>query len=567
MKRFKKRASKKKKKKKSQQPLGQTLLETVDREEPETVLEEPRRISESRLWSIQEDYYGQLGTKAFEHATPFFVTNSVTTAECYADLMISFLRDYSNQLEPEEPIYIVEMGSGLGRFGFYLVKELNRKKDYFEELKFLDLRVVLTDMAELNVDFWGSHPALAPHVEAGRLDFAVFCPEEDREVHLRVSGEVLKSGDGRRNPTLTIGNYFIDSIRYDQFKVLNGKFEICEIGLNKKSNKFSNPNRVDIRDVVWKKTYREVEANAAYENREWCDIIEEYREYDGVFTFPSAGLRCLENLLALSSENLLAVFLDKGFSGPSHLLHYNDHPLTVHGGSFSVCVNFDVFRRYFLNKGGKALVTHHNHLDSLQMFCGLHLKADPSATLPGMTYNFHEKVDLHNPINSVERQHYVFKPDDPSEPLPLPSILGWVKLNRYDPKSVAMIGEMLQPRVASLRHGQKLELIQLLERSWENYYHFSGEVNLPFWQALLYTALNNFERAIYFLDKVHELHGEDPVLVFMKGCCFEDLGQPDRARESYERALELDPNMKEAKTNLAGLNRGRQAAQFQAYQS
>lgn len=55
---------------------------------------------------------------AWDDKTPYYVTNSQVISESYADLITAFLLDHPPDVG--QPLYILEMGSGTGRFGYRL---------------------------------------------------------------------------------------------------------------------------------------------------------------------------------------------------------------------------------------------------------------------------------------------------------------------------------------------------------------------------------------------------------------------------------------------------------------
>ena len=140
-------------------------------------------------------------------------------AAAYAKCVIAFVRDWVKQ-HPESkkhPFYILELGTGSGRFSFYVLKTLH---EILKELALDDVSIcyVMSDFTKNNLNYYETHPALQPYLEKGMLDFAVFNPLVDTTFDLMVSGEHLHC-EQVKNPLIAIANYFFDSIPVDVFRV------------------------------------------------------------------------------------------------------------------------------------------------------------------------------------------------------------------------------------------------------------------------------------------------------------------------------------------------------------
>src|SRR5205814_414561 len=88
----------------------------------------------------------------------------------------------------------------------------------------LDIRYVITDLAERNVQFWEGHKRLRPFRDAGLLDCAVYSPEIEDSVVIRHAGITLHPGE-IRNPIIVIANCFFERVRQDLFRISDGRLE------------------------------------------------------------------------------------------------------------------------------------------------------------------------------------------------------------------------------------------------------------------------------------------------------------------------------------------------------
>ena len=62
-------------------------------------------------------------------------------------------------LDTSEPLYIVELGAGSGKFSYYMLKALEEMSSVCE-FPLGKIVFVMTDFTENNFNFWRDHPAL-----------------------------------------------------------------------------------------------------------------------------------------------------------------------------------------------------------------------------------------------------------------------------------------------------------------------------------------------------------------------------------------------------------------------
>lgn len=513
-------------------------------------LDKPRRVSESMLWKINEDFYRSLGVEAWDNRTPSFVTNSAFMAEAYADLITSALIDMAPFIDRRQPIMILDLASGIGRLGFYLLRELNRKFRYFPQTRGLPFRLVLSDFTETTAEFWEHHPHLTQYFQSGQLDTAVFRPETDTLLTLRASGEELAPGQ-LVNPMFVTANYFFDSIRHDQFRVEDGDLHECMVTLRQKPKpEHSSEERVDIRDVIVDKAYVPVKNEPYYEDPEWNQLLDFYHQnvVKGDIMIPVGGLATLANLRALSNDNLVMLASDKGYTFWEDMACFLDHPLSHHDGSFSHAVNFHGLAAPFVNRGGHYFRTTHKELNSVHTACMMTTRFpfEPNH----LAYAFLERVDRSNLINTISEQHQLYRTRAMQMNPPLYSQLCFIKMNLYDPKALDSCGKMLLQELPNLRFSLRPDVMRMVDEVWNNYFPFKGASNAPFWLGQICYHLGVYDRAAFFFDRAIEHFGEDDILWFLKGSCLEASGDKDGAHECYQRCLKLNPKMAEAREGL-----------------
>ncbi len=522
-------------------------------ESPEPLLiDEPKPLSQSMLWKIQEDYYANQGIDAWDHSVPFYITNSAFIAESYAEMIVAFLKDAYHKLDPQEPIYIVEMASGSGRFGFHLLSELSRKLPCFAKLRDLNIKVVMTDFTENNIEYWEHHEKFAPFIESGMLDFAVFRPEEFETLDLRVSG-VHVSKDTVKNPVVAMANYFFDTIRQDLFGIESKQLFEGQVALLHKS-----PDEpVHIKHVETKTTFRPLYNDNYYSEPRWNAVLKYYRHNNkkGSFLFPIGAFHCLRNLEALSNHNLVLLSSDKAFTKMEEMVSCPEHPYAIHDGAFSYMVNYHAIGRHFENSGGRYFFTT-SHDVSLHTVCCIMLNERPGESrseFEHVDYLFREKIDRCNPINSLYQEEGFLNEASKILGAPMDALLGFVRLTLCDPHAFVQCGQKILDAIPRMTYNQRQDLIWMLEETWSRYYFFKGEVNLPFWIAQVYYFLGMHDKAIAFFETTIELFGEHDALSFLIAQCHEAMNNKAMAKSHYQRALELRPDFEEAKMALSKL--------------
>ncbi|MFN8611052.1 MAG: SAM-dependent methyltransferase [Vulcanimicrobiota bacterium] len=479
-------------------------------------------VSQSGLWTIQQDYYRRLGVAAWEDKPPFHLTNSQVFTDAYAGLIIAYWRDHPP--DPDRVFYLLELGSGIGRFAYQLVRDLRRKLSYFEGLKDLRFCLVLSDIVADNLEFWRTHPKLE-ELDAW-LDFCVMEPGREDILVLEKSGRRLDPGG---QPLLLLANYVFDSMPHDEFRVTPLGLEECLIELH--------PPVGEIEQVEVRRSYAPVSQRYAPHVQA---VLEHYRQNvrEGAFTIPVAVLDCLQRLRGLAPLAVLAS--DRGFTSLERMTAYPIHPFAIHqGGCFSHMVNFHALSLGFPT----ALMTRREVLDGVQTVflgdfeCG-----------PQLRYAFEEGFARANALNHCSETYAAFR-----NKVQLRTLLGFLRLNLCDSNALAAVGKQIPGHLHNHSYGERLELLQILEESWANDYHFRGAPNLTFWLAHVYDSLRIFDRALWFYEETARRQGQDAMLLVFQAQCLHNMRQLNQARQRYRQALELVPGMAEASAGLQAL--------------
>lgn len=493
----------------------------------------PTPISQSGLWKIQRDYYQHLGMAAWDDKTPYYITNSQLIVESYAELVMAFLLDHA--VDPAHPLYLLELGSGTGRFGYHLVRELRRKFSFFPALQALNFTLILSDIVESNVEFWQQHPRLA---ELGSsVDFALMAPGAENQVWMRRAGKKLEPV---ANPLVVIANYLFDSLPHDEFRISPKEVEECLIDIVPRSERpHSSAERLDARDVDLVRSYRTIDVDSYYTEPQLREVLRHYRAHlkEGCVTIPVAALDCVERLRQLGPLVLLSS--DRGFTDPERMAVYPDHPWALHEGCFSHMVNYHALSLSFTCR----LATRRHMIDGVQTVCFSDLPEGLN-----LNYAFRERLERSNALNNANELFGLVR-DRP----PFKGLIGFIKLNLHDPNAFAVVAKRLSENVQRLSYDEHCEVVATLEGVWDNDFYFRGSPNVTFWLAHIYATLGLFEKALTFYDLTIERQGADAMLLYLKGSCWHALGHAKLARSLYQQALQRQPGMPEAVRALQSL--------------
>lgn len=513
-------------------------------------------LSETVVWGWLREYYARRGIEAWSTgAVPHFITVNAFIARSYAHVLHAHLGELAARdgLVAGEPVHVVELGSGHGRFAYLLLRHLADLLT-LRPVPGLALRYVTTDVAERNLDFQARHPLLAPLLATGELDQALFDCESGTELELRHSGTRLEPG-GTANPVVVIGNYLFDSLRQDAFRVRDG---VLQEGLVTVGGHGRDPDRTDpafLEELEF--TYDHVPVGPGrYPDPARQRILADYTAElpNTSFLMPVGALDCLDRLHALSTGGLFLVAGDKGHNHIDQLCWQSD-PEPVGHGSFSLSVNFHAVGEYVRHRGGWAL--HSTARDaslavSAFVLPGAGADRHPADGHPANRHEdghadrgwpatrqaFREHVEAFGPLDYFTVHAAMVRLADR---LTLPEALAVLRMSGFDPTALRGLGDDLVTLAAGADDRGRVELCRAVARCWDNYYPLGEPGDLPFLIGRLHGELGDHREALRFYGYSLDLHGEDRATHHNIGLMRYKLGEVVAAQEAFDRALALDP--------------------------
>jgi tetratricopeptide (TPR) repeat protein len=507
------------------------------------VLERERRLSQSMLWSLQRRFFEQRSVAAWsDGVVPHYITTNPFIADAYATVLFGWLRDCAGRgrapgdatagLDRDQPMYIVELGAGTGRFAFLVLRRLQKLlgKSRLRDVKF---KYVLTDFVQRTVDYWREHPQLKPFFEAGVLDFARFDAERERGLSLVLSGETLAPG-AVRNPVAVLANYFFDGIAHDAFQIRDGQLFESRVTLA------STQPEPDLEDPgILARTTVSFTPHAVegeyYGDPELDRILAVYRTTldQTAITFPAGPLRCLQNLAELAGGRVLLISADKGYHREEALLNRGDPSLAIHG-SFSLSVNYHALDLFVAQRGGRAMHTSHRHasLDIGAFFLG-----GGEGEYLETAQAYEEAIERACPDDfftlkkGLERLY---------ESLTLEQLLAFLRLSGWDPNIFLGALRALLGVMDAATEEARQELYWAVRKVWETYFYIGEKDSLAFYLGLILCKLEYFEEGVQYFERALQQHGPDAEVWFNIGMARYSLRQLSAALASFQKCLEID---------------------------
>jgi hypothetical protein len=401
-------------------------------------------LSQSPIWDRQRAFYEQRGGDAFAEI-PHEAVDNPWVAAAYARVIAGFARDVGAQPT------VVELGAGAGRFAHNLRRELG------------DVRYVLTDFAQSQLDAWAANPALEGF-EFLRWDLA---------------GEDIPAIDG---PLVVIANYVFDSLPADAFAVRDGVLEECLVEVGEELE-LTYARRV----------------STGYGDPDLDALVEHYRTNlaDTVVTIPVVALAALRRL---RREHLLVLAADKAFSTEEALDHRAAPQPARHSGAFSLMVNFHALGLYAQRHGGELLHGGDRHaaidVGALVFGAGAETRAAYADAIarfgPG---------DLAVLTAGVERV---------ADGLTVDEIVALLRLSGWDATTLHGVLGALREKAADADPASQEDLREALIEIDDRHFPIAGEPDLPFAIGLLLYELQDYEDAIAYFEASLEQHGPDP---------------------------------------------------------
>lgn len=542
-------------------------------------LEDFTPFSRSHLWKLMMSFYDRQGVESWAQGiVPHFITSNTFIAKKYSNVLRAFMRDATrpnaaSPLDKSEPFYIVELGTGSGKFSFFFLKAL-AEAEACMDFPLDNIKYIMTDFTEQNFNFWKTHPALAPYVARGIVDFAIFDATKDAELHLFNSGHVIRPGSCK-NPVGIIANYLFDTLYHDLFQVDGGFLKEGLISVGSK--------RADEPDPLDPEIIKRLSNLYKYEPIDECyygtdqphlnNILKWYHDYydplssGATILVPVGALSAIDRLSKLAVDSRLVILSgDKGNNNPDHFRGVSDPHIAVHG-SFSVMVNYHAIGVYIASRGGFALHSPQEEaslkvslfvLPATSSAAGIPMNAlydegldsvceDRSRAFPQLTQAFEDEIVSFGPNDFFVMQKAL--KEDTKTPS-LKAVLALLKLSCWDPDTFYKFRDVLLDHSPSCAPKLKRDVKHGIPLVWKNYYALDKEKDIAFEIGRLYYGIHDYDAALAFYSLSAREMGKHHVTSHNMGLCHYSKKQLDLAASCFEDAYALNSSYQKAATWL-----------------
>lgn len=493
-----------------------------------------------------QEYYHNIGPEAWEdELVPLQISSNKNLAFAYANIIVAQINDWyraHTKTAHEEPFYILEIGAGHGKLGFYVLKYLQEQMANYD-LPFALIKYIMTDIAPKNMQSWLAHPAFKPWVESGSLDFALFNAMSDKQIVLQHSGATLKQGTLQK-PIFMVCNYLFDSLSHDAFQVRKHKLHEVQIKIS------SDADWADyFAKAKFSYEYVPVDTNY-YADPDLNKILQHYCEKldNGTFMIPVGGIDCINSVQQFTKEHLILLLADKGQASIAFFDDLDEPDIDIHG-SISLMVNFDALKQYFTNRNGTALLMPNLSVD-FQVAC---FSTSPAETMLHTKNAFIQAMSGASPQDIV---NLCYVDDEVNENFKnLDQLLAILNLTLWDPNTFYDFHEMILDRVEleEITVEQDQALLTGCKHVWDYFFKLEKSQDLPFALGGVYYALDEYELALNFFKLSIEQFGENAENLYNLAITYQALDCDSDAMQFAKLALKADPNYAEAKDLLAEL--------------
>ncbi|CAM9170445.1 unnamed protein product [Ectocarpus fasciculatus] len=541
------------------------------------VLEDFTQCSKSHLWKLMMSFYDRKGVESWSQGiVPHFITCNAFIGRSYAQVLSGFLRDCMRgaggmKLDPTEPLYIIELGTGSGKFSFFMLKALLEMKEVCD-FPVEKMVYVMTDFTESNFKFWAEHPVLKPFLDSGQLDMAIFDAVNDTTIKLSRSGVLLGPGTCV-NPICVVANYLFDTLCHDIFQVDQGKAKEGLISVGSTQPDEPDPldpeiiqrldNRFSYQDIP-DDYYTDEDGDEPHFKR----ILDWYVDYAAQgsggmsILFPVGALRALRRLMTFSDNRAFVISGDKGNNNPEQFKGLMDPHIAVHG-SFSVMVNYHSIGAYFTSRGGFAL---HNPQEEASLKVSTFVltgdsgddedgewtgealdrkDSERSSQFPHLEAAFRTNVEQFGPNDFFVMQKCM--KEDAATPT-LKSVVALLKLGDWDPDVFYKFRDTILNQVSTAVTKLKKDLCRGIPRVWSNYYMLDKDKDVAFEIGRFYYGIREYESALRFYRDSSESVGQHHVTFHNMGLCYYSMGDLHQAKINFELALDMNANYEKAKS-------------------
>ena len=474
-----------------------------------------------------------------------------------AFLTTASVQPASRPLSPENPLRILELGAGTGKFSYLFLRKITallQAKNIAPQI----LRYRMTDCSEGLIAEWRANRYLAEFVAGGILEFELLRAEEDRNAASFTESAGPEPAKQAKGPLVVIANYVFDSLPQDAFIIAGGQISEALVTTTANAGETAGGSEEGSAPPLsgLQLAFKNVPvAQDRYPDKSWNDILEQYRSRVPAATvlFPSAALSLLQQLSHASDGRMLVLAADKGFTHEEDLALLQGPPqLEFHASSncFSLTVNFDAIARYFYGIDGHALLPQ-KHFSSLSI-CGF-LERRPGDEFPATRKSYAQALAGFGPDDLFALMSWL---NTHLEEVSIVQALALLRLTRWDTTALLRLFPVIARQLRTVT-AERNDLRNAVLNTRANHYPVSPAENvLAFNCGVVLLELRFFAEALQLFQASEQVLGRSAATSYNLGLCALGLDRKAEALAYMIDACGLDPNFEPAKTARAKLERG-----------
>ncbi|RUL79937.1 SAM-dependent methyltransferase [Dyella choica] len=501
-------------------------------------------LSDSEVWRRLARFYQDEGPNAWHARIPYHVTSNPHIAAGYVDLIQAFLDDWIVAHGAiDGTVHVVELGSGHGVFTGHMLQALAEAEEDFNAIG-VRVHYIASDLAQSNVAGWQQNPVLSAALDAGWASFARFDCLADADPSMLFGAQDWPSGAGAA-PCIFIANYLFDTLPQDIFLLREDETLRATVRFGQAGNSDTlDPERFELSFDF--RPYVDSDLPPAVSRR-----VADYRQAGlrGHVVVPTGALACVERLRMLSDDRMLLVCSDKALS-TEHALRERS---LIEVGSFvsaSMLVNMHAIGRHVEEQGGVSLLqsTQQSTLATAAWLIGL---SRPQSRRSART--FARQLDAASPgdvyglVNAMLPHRFN---------MDVAALLSLLKLTDWDAAVFEGMYDALLSRLGEAMPAVSADLLAALPRIASNRNRLPGAPDTLFRIAHLCQHLQRWDEAATLYQHSMAERGESAEAHYNLALCHLGAGDAAKARDAFERAAALNPDMLMAQGWLHRLEAG-----------
>lgn len=511
--------------------MSQSAVEGKSRDSK--LIENPIRFSQSKLWELQKNYFNTMGIQAWEKDIPYYITNNAFIGHHYAYLVGQLLIDWSKKYPKNTCFHILELGCGIGKFGFYFLKSLME----FIERQNIDVSFcyIMSDLSEKNVEFCRNNSSLAEYVQKGVLDFAIFDVETDTDIFLKNAQKSY--AQDIKEPLIVVSNYIFDCIRHDFLNFKDNQYVALNLGLKSRFKNFDTKEVKYLNELRFDYSFEAINLDEYFEDKHLRDILNEYktvlRDKTALMPIPIAAINFFNNINTLTNHNVVFLMGDKGASKLEVFAALDEKYRMTYEGCYTLLFNFHLMGEYVKRLGGDALLSENNNDFQVCMY-SLNSQFDelPNAKLAFVEYmeslGPHEFVSFFD--QSVQNAYrYSAK-----------AIITFLRMSRWDPDAYAIIHDRLCEIIKAMTLYERINIDLDLKKIEKNIYNLAMGFEVDNLLGLLYLHLKDDEKALELFKKSTRVFHNSGTGFMNCALIYEKRKETDNALDCYKKAYAIN---------------------------